>query len=177
MYIYPWQSDPTPQSIKHRCLEYPYTKLGRSSRYSTVHIYVWLTYPQSIEHRCLEYCYIKLGRSSRYSTMHIYVWQTYPPGQSTIDALNAATPNLADIAQCTYMHGRPTPWLIMHRCLEYQYTKLGKSSRYSTMNIYALQTYPLQLTVDPWQTTTLNKFNDRLATPPPPVDHRCMADH
>ena len=32
-----------------------------------------------------------------------------PPGQLSIDALNTATPNLsalADIAQCTYMHGR-----------------------------------------------------------------------
>ena len=32
-----------------------------------------------------------------------------PPNQSSIDALNTATPNLAalaDIAQCTYMHGR-----------------------------------------------------------------------
>ena len=35
-------------SIGHRCLEYHYTKLGRST--------------PSIEHRCLEYCYTKLGR-------------------------------------------------------------------------------------------------------------------
>ena len=29
------------QSIEHRCIEYCYTKLGRSSRYSTMHIYAW----------------------------------------------------------------------------------------------------------------------------------------
>ena len=35
-----------------------------------------------------------------------------PPSQSSIDAWNTATPNLAvlaDIAQCKYMHGRLTP--------------------------------------------------------------------
>ena len=55
----------------------------------------------------------------------------WPPSQSSIDALNTATPNwadLADIAQCTYMHGRYTPQSIEHRCLEYCYTKLGRSS-------------------------------------------------
>ena len=34
------------------------------------------------------------------------------PSQLSIDALNTTTPNLADLAditQCTYMHGRPTP--------------------------------------------------------------------
>ena len=87
--------------------------------------------PQSIKHRCLEYCYIKLGRSSRYSTMHIYAWQIYPPSQLSIDALNTATPNLAylvDIAQCTYTHVRLTPQSMEHRCLEYHYTKLGRST-------------------------------------------------
>ena len=78
--------------------------------------------PPSIEHRCLGCCYTKLGRSSRYSTMHIYAWQIHhPPSQSSIDALNTATPNLADladIAQYTYMHGRLTPRSIEHTCLE-----------------------------------------------------------
>ena len=44
-----------PPSIMCRCLEYCYTKLGRSTGRSM---------PQSIEHRCLEYCYTKLGRST-----------------------------------------------------------------------------------------------------------------
>ena len=133
----------TPPS-EHRCLEYCYTKLGRSSRYSTMHIYAWQIYPPS-EHRCLEYCYTKLGRSSRYSTMHIYAWQIDPPGQLSIDALHTPTPNLADladIAQCTYMHGRLTPWSIEHRCLAYCYTKLGRSHKYSTMHIYVWQIDP-----------------------------------
>ena len=44
--------------------------------------------------------------------MHIYAWQIDTPSQLSIHALNTATPNLADladIAQCTYMHGRLTP--------------------------------------------------------------------
>ena len=47
--------------------------------------------------------------------MHIYAWQIDPPpptpSQLSIDALNTATPNLADledIAQCRYMPGRLT---------------------------------------------------------------------
>ena len=55
------------------------------------------------------------------------------PPKLTIDALHTATPNLADIVQCTYI---PTadgpPHSIKHRCLAYCYTKLG---RYSTMHI------------------------------------------
>ena len=37
--------------------------------------------------------------------MHIYPWQIDPPVTSSIDALNTATPNLADIMaeQCTYI--------------------------------------------------------------------------
>ena len=100
--------------------------------------------PQSIKHRCLEYHYTKLGRSSRYS----------------IDALNTTTPNwadLTDIAQCTYMHGRYTPQSTEHRCLEYHYTKLGRSSRYSTMHIYVWQIDPpSQLSIDALNTATPN---------------------
>ena len=116
--------------------------------------------PQSIEHRCLEYCYTKLGRSSRYSTMHIYAGQIYPSSQLSIDALNTITPNLADladIAQCTYMHGRLIPWSIKHRCLEYHYTKLGISSRYSTMHRYTWQINPPgQSSIHALNTATLN---------------------
>ena len=59
MHIYPWQIDPIPWPIEHRCLEYCYTKLGRSTGRST----------PPIEHRCLEYCYTKLGRSTGRSTL------------------------------------------------------------------------------------------------------------
>ena len=48
-----WQMDPL--GIKHRCLEYCYTKLGRQTYFG------WWT-PHIIENRCLEYCYTKLGR-------------------------------------------------------------------------------------------------------------------
>ena len=68
--------------------------------------------------------------------MHIYPWQIAPL-QSSIDALNTAIPNFAHvmadyiyIEQCTYTYGRltlpPSP-PIEHRCLGYQYTKLGTS--------------------------------------------------
>ena len=40
------------------------------------------------------------------------------PSQSCIDAMNNTTPNLADL----------TPQVIEHRCLEYCYTKLGRST-------------------------------------------------
>ena len=122
-----------PQSIKHRCLEYCYTKLGRSiyieqctythGRLTPHHLMVSLNIvtpnladvPQSIKHRCLQYNYTKLGRS-------IYIEQcTYTHGRLTphhlsmVD-LNIVTPNLADVPQS-----------IKHRCLEYHYTKLGRS--------------------------------------------------
>ena len=65
MHIYPWQIDPP---IKHRYLEYHYTKLGTSN-----------------------------GRSIyRERAMHIYPWQKDPPHLS-IDALHTNTPNLADL--------------------------------------------------------------------------------
>ena len=64
----------------------------------------WQIYPPT-EHRCLEYCYIKLGRST-------------PTTQLSIDALNTATPNLADVPL----------QVIKHRCLEYHYTNLCRSS-------------------------------------------------
>ena len=39
--------------------------------------------------------------------MHIYIWQIYPHGQSSIDALNTANPNLADLPQRTSTYKRP----------------------------------------------------------------------
>ena len=71
--------------------------------------------------------------------MYIYPWQIDPLQSSidalntatpnfpslSIDALNTTTPNLVLIAQCTYTHGRltPPPPPIEHRSLENQYTK------------------------------------------------------
>ena len=77
-----------------------------------------------------------------------------PPSQSSIDALNTTTPNLADIyiGQCTYTHGRLTPQPIEHRCLEYCYTKLGRSI-YVEQCIYT---------------------HGRLTPPPPPSEQRFL---
>ena len=93
--------------------------------------------------------------------MHIYAWADLPPSQLSIDAFNTATPNMADledIAQCTYMHGRSTPQSTEHICLEYHYAKLGRSSRYITMYIYAWQIdlTPSQSNIDALHTTTPN---------------------
>ena len=87
---------PHPWSIEHRCLEYCYTKFGRSTGRSTpsqLSIDALITVTPNladlppIELRCVEYCYTKLGRSTGRST----------PSQLSIDALNTATQNLADL--------------------------------------------------------------------------------
>ena len=77
MHIYPWQMDPP--SIEHRCLEYCYTKLGRSIYIKQcTYTYGRLT-PLAIKCRCLEYHYTKLGRS-----IYIYIEQCiYTHGQLT----------------------------------------------------------------------------------------------
>ena len=96
-----------PPSIKQRCLAYCYTKLDRSTGRSTP--------LQSIEHSCLEYCYTKLGRSTPKSINHRCLEYHYTklerstPSQSSIDALNTATPNLADLPQRTSTYERPFP--------------------------------------------------------------------
>ena len=59
--------------IKHRCLEYHYTKLGRST-------------PLSIEHRCLEYHYTKLDRPTGRCPEYHYTKH----GRSTPNPSNSA---------------------------------------------------------------------------------------
>ena len=76
-----------------------------------------------------------------------------PPIQLSIDALNSTTPNLADladIAQCTYTHGRLTPLL--------------------QSNIDALHTATPNL-VDIVQCSYIH---GRLIPSPPPIEHRCL---
>ena len=172
--------------MEHRCLEYHYTKLGRSTGRSTHHQLstdalgtVTPNFTDLTDIAQYTYMHGRLTPSQssidalNTATPHLadladIAQCTYmhgrvtPPGQSNIHALNTATPNLADlgdIAQCTYMHGRLTPQSIKHRCLEYHYTKLGRSSRYSTMQIYAWQTYPLQSSIDLCKTITPNRFH------------------
>ena len=117
-----WPIDPS-RIIEHRCLEYWYTKIGRSkpdfgwwnfplvnreSRCNLNTCYtktwqtnlLWLIDPQWIKNRCLEYCYSNLGRWT------YFVKNNGPPSESRIDALNTATPNLAD--KCTLANGPPS---------------------------------------------------------------------
>ena len=111
-----------------------------------------------IEHRCLEYHYTKLGRCTGRSNPHqliIDALNTVTPNladlspQSSIDALNTITPNLA-------MYWQIYPPSIEHRCLEYHYTKLGRST-------------PHQLSID-----ALNTITPNLADLPPSIEHRCL---
>ena len=71
-----------PQSIEHSCLEYCYTKLGRS----TLPLSKW-----SID--ALDTITPNLA--------------DLPPSQASIDALNTTTPNLADLPQRTSTYERP----------------------------------------------------------------------
>ena len=77
-----------------------------------------------------------------------------------------------------------TPQSIEHRCLDYCCSKLGRSSRYSTMHIYPLQIDPsplLQLSIDLWKTITPNMFHiypwQIDPTPSPPIKHRSLENH
>ena len=121
--------------------------------------------------------------------MHIYPWQIDPtPSQLSINALNTATPNLADIAQFTYTHGRLTPPSppIEHRSLENHYTK------YISYTAQCIYTHgwltPSQSIIDALKTTTPNLADlagiaqctcthGRLTPPPPPIEHRCLEYH
>ena len=51
----------------------------------------------------------------------LWLMDPHPPSESRIDALNTATPNLADKP----MLANGPQW-IKNRCLEYHYTKLGR---------------------------------------------------
>ena len=109
----------TPQLIEHRCLEYQYTKLGRQTLFGR-----WV--PPVIKQRCLEYWYTKLGRwtplvieqrSLEYQYTQLGRWT---PHESRIDALNTATPNLAD--KSTLADGPPTQncqWWTINWCMTY----------------------------------------------------------
>ena len=113
---------PTPPPIKHRYLEYWYSKLGTSNDIS-IYIYIYILY-------IYIYIYIYI-----YRYIYIYIEQcTYthsrwpPTPQSSIDTLNTATPNLAHLYIYRTMH--IYPWLIdplhppiKHRSLQNHDTK------------------------------------------------------
>ena len=101
----------TPQPIKHRCLEYHYTKLGR---YITMHVY-----PLQIDPTSLLQFSIDLWKnhyttyiSYIYSTMHIYPLQidlTPPIEHRSLENHYTTCISYIYIAQCTYTHCRLTP--------------------------------------------------------------------
>ena len=97
-----------------------------------------------------------------------------PPSQLRMDALNTATPNLADgpplqsstdaLNTATSNSGRWTPQSIKHRCLEYHYTKLGRWP-------------PSQLNINALNTTTLNWADGSPTTPLPSCGEECTILH
>ena len=98
-----------PLPVEHRCLEYHYTKLGRSH---ILHIY-WQIYP--LPHQ--------LSIDALHTiTPNMADLLTDVPPHLSIDALHTVTPNMADL-----LADLP-PWSIKHRCLAYHYTKYGRST-------------------------------------------------
>ena len=97
---------------------------------------------------------MKISHSYCYSSYSQINWQIYPPSQLSTDDLSNVTQNLADL-----------PPSIQHRCLEYCYTKLGRSTGRSTP----------QSSIDALTTITPN-LADQLADPPP-IKHRCLEYH
>ena len=139
--------------IKHRCLQYCYTKLGRCTGRSTSQ--------SSID--AFNTCYTKLAR-----------WQT--PHQSSIHAfLNTTTPNLADLQA-----NLPPPF--KHRCLQYCYTKLGRCTPHQS-SIDAFNTATPNLTHTgrsslPIKHGCLQNHYTKLArSTPPPIKHTCLEYH
>ena len=72
-----------------------------------------------------------------------------PHHQSSIHALNTITPNLVDLL-ADLIFGRSPP--IEHRCLEYRYTKLGRSHVWHI----CLADLPPKLSIDALNTITPN---------------------
>ena len=114
-------------SIKHRCLEYHYTKLGRS--------HIWQICladlpPCQSSIDALHTITPNLADLLADLIFGISALQIYPL-QSSIDALNTITPNLADLL-ADLIFGRSAwqiyPLPIKHRCLAYHYTELGRST-------------------------------------------------
>ena len=144
---------PHPHSIEHRCLEYCYTKLGRSTGRST---------PPQLSIDALNTTTPNLADvladlppshsstdalNTTASNLADLMADLPPtPCQLSIDALNTATPNLADLL--AQISGKP-----LHQI----------SFIYSTMHIYPLQMNPctplLQSSRDLWKTITPNRFH------------------
>ena len=71
----------------------------------------------------------------------------------------------------------PPPSLINHRFMQDNYTDYISHIDMCT-DTSADRPYPLlQSTIDLWKTTTLHQFHGRLTPPPPPIQHRSLADH
>ena len=108
--------------------------------------------------------------------MHRYQCRQTPPlPQLTIDVWKTTTPNKFHIWKNAHIPVQtdPPPPPINHRSMEDHYTS-------------AERPHPLlQLTIDLWQTATLNKFHREknaqipVQTDPtlPPINHRSMEDH
>ena len=187
-----------PPSIKHRCLEYHYTKLGISTGRSP-----------------------PINQAQMPWVLLHQTWQIYPC-QSSTDALSTITPNLADLLadltpinwaempwkplhkiywQISPINPAQMPWVLLHqtwqiywqispqssidalstftpnladlppikhRYLEYCYTKLGR--------LY-WQIYPPNWALIPWVPLHHTWQIYPLADLPPLIKHRCLENH
>ena len=125
-----------PLAIEHICLEYCYTKLGRSTGRS----------PPTIKHRCLQYHYTKLGRST--------------PWQASIDALKTVTPNMADLPPQLSIDSLSTVTPNMADLLP---TPQSSTDALSTITLHMADLHPWQSSIAVLKTITPNMAD---LTPP-----------
>ena len=116
MHTYPWQTDPTPPPIKHRCMQNHYTQYVLHIEECTYTLGRW---PPPINHRSMLHYYIKEvshitectythDRLTSWPIDHRSMLHCYTfPCQLTIDPCYTITPHKCHSAQCTYTHGRP----------------------------------------------------------------------
>ena len=171
-----WQMDPLVP--EQRCLEYQYTKLGRWTYFGR-----WM--PQEIKNRYLEYCYTKLGRWTFFGQ-----WPPSTRAEMTCIPLHKTW-------QMNLLW-QMDPLVPEQRCLEYQYTKLGRWTYFgqwtppcyqsrdalntSTPNLADEPTLadgcPRKSRIDTLNTATPNLADEpSLANDPPVPEQRWLAYH
>ena len=113
-----------------------------------MHIYSGQMYPLPIDHRSMEYCY-----TTELSHIAVCTYTKAPLLQS--DHRSMVYHYTKYILKYSRMHiylGQMDPPPTDHRCMEYHYTKKVSQIAECTYTKAPL----LQLTIDVWNTTTLN---------------------
>ena len=178
MHRYQCRQTSPPPPINHRSMEDHYTSAERSHPLLQSVIHLWKTttlqqfhgrltpLPPPINNRSMQDHYTNYISHIDVCT---YTSADRPHSllQSTIDLCKTTTPVQRD----------PTPPPIDRRSMQDHYTNYISHIDVCTYTS-ADRPHPLlQSTIDLWKTTTLHQFNDRLTPPPPPIEHRSLADH